>query len=119
VSRMIAPDLVYAAAGARGQIRLIPLAPSDGTNQASVDQRNVGRASEQIAEVLQDVAAHFPNARAIHLFIAAPVALLTRAAMRLATIPVPVTVHEFFKDADPSPCYLPMTEISSKTSNRA
>lgn len=113
VSRPIASDLVYAAAGDPSRIRIFQLVPTDGAGQASLDQRRIKRAAAQFAEALDMAGARFPHAKAIHLFVCAPKALLMRAATRLATSPVPVIVHEFFevKALEPSRFYLPMVDL--------
>lgn len=114
VSRPIARDLVFTACGNPSRVRLVPLIPIDGAGQASLDQRNIGRAAEQLADALQTAAARFPRAAAIHLFVCAPKALLMRAVLRQATSPVRVVLHEFFADAKPSACYLPLTDLGAR-----
>lgn len=115
VSRPIAPELVRAAAPDRSRIRLVPLVPRGGASQAALDQRNIGRASAQLTDALSKGAAHYPNAAAIHLFVCAPKALLMRAALRLATSPLRVIVHEFYAHAEPRACYLPMTDLHARS----
>lgn len=115
VSRAIAPELVYAAAPNRSRIRMVPLVPRGGASQAALDQRNIGRASAQLSEALDKAATHYPKAAAIHLFVCAPKALLMRAALQLANNPVRVIVHEFYKHAEPSACYLPMTDLHARS----
>lgn len=113
VSRPIDPELIHRALGVpRHAVKLYHLIPQAGASQVAITAATVGRAASQLDDLLQSVAGWYPRARGIHLFIAAPAALVARGVMKVNNSPIPVYIHEFFASAQGGARYRRMLDLT-------